>query len=183
MRPRPRTFDGSPKKPNVSTETLFRHRGTVVVSSLRGNLWAWLEPLRPGIFPSSMIARKLGPALAAGCTIVVKPSELTPHSGLAWGVLAEEAEAPSGVINVVTGSATAVGRELTRNPDVAKITFTGSTRVGKILMEQCVATLKRFYGTRWKRAIPRIRRRRRRSSGRWRDHREVSQFGSDLRVR
>jgi succinate-semialdehyde dehydrogenase/glutarate-semialdehyde dehydrogenase len=99
--------------------------------------------ITPWNFPSSMIARKLGPALAAGCTIVVKPSELTPHSGLAWGVLAEEAEAPSGVINVVTGSATAVGRELTRNPDVAKITFTGSTRVGKILMEQCVATLKR----------------------------------------
>ena len=99
--------------------------------------------ITPWNFPSSMIARKLGPALAAGCPIVIKPSELTPYSGLAWGVLAEEAEVPPGVINIVTGAAPAIGAELTGNPDVAKITFTGSTRVGKIVMEQCVATLKR----------------------------------------
>ena len=99
--------------------------------------------ITPWNFPSSMIARKLAPALAAGCTIVIKPSELTPFSGLAWGVLAEEAGLPTGVVNVVTGSPVEIGAELTGNPDVAKITFTGSTRVGKILVEQSARTLKR----------------------------------------
>ena len=97
----------------------------------------------PWNFPSSMIARKLAPALAAGCTIVIKPSELTPFSGLAWGALAEEAGLPAGVVNVVTGSPIEIGGELTSNPDVAKITFTGSTRVGRILAEQSARTLKR----------------------------------------
>ena len=99
--------------------------------------------ITPWNFPSSMIARKLAPALAAGCTIVIKPSELTPFSGLAWGVLAEEAGLPAGIVNVVTGSPVEIGTELTGNPDVAKITFTGSTRVGKILVEQSARTLKR----------------------------------------
>ena len=97
----------------------------------------------PWNFPSSMIARKLAPALAAGCTIVIKPSELTPFSGLAWGVLAEEAGLPPGVVNVVTGSPVEIGAELTGNPDVAKVTFTGSTRVGRMLVEQSARTLKR----------------------------------------
>ena len=99
--------------------------------------------ITPWNFPSSMIARKLAPALAAGCTIVIKPSELTPFSGLAWGVLAEEAGMPPGVVNVVTGSPVEIGAELTGNPDVAKISFTGSTRVGKVLVEQSARTLKR----------------------------------------
>ena len=99
--------------------------------------------ITPWNFPSSMIARKLGPALAAGCTIVVKPAAQTPYSGLAWGVLAEMAGVPEGVVNVLTGSATRIGGELTRNPAVRKITFTGSTPVGKLLVEQCAKTLKR----------------------------------------
>ena len=99
--------------------------------------------ITPWNFPSSMIARKLAPALAAGCTIVIKPSELTPFSGLAWGALAEEAGLPPGVVNVVTGSPVEIGAELTSNPDVAKITFTGSTRVGRILVEQSARSLKR----------------------------------------
>ncbi|MEM1376703.1 MAG: NAD-dependent succinate-semialdehyde dehydrogenase [Pseudomonadota bacterium] len=92
--------------------------------------------ITPWNFPSSMIARKLGPALAAGCTIVIKPSEFTPFSGLAWGALCEEAGIPAGVVNIVTGDAEAIGRELCGNRTVRKLSFTGSTRVGKILLAQ-----------------------------------------------
>jgi len=90
-----------------------------------------------------MLARKLGPALAAGCTAVVKPAEATPLSGLAWGVLAEECGAPPGLINILTGNPEAIGAEITSNPKVAKITFTGSTRVGKMLIRQSADTVKR----------------------------------------
>ncbi|MBP0583194.1 NAD-dependent succinate-semialdehyde dehydrogenase [Labrys sp. LIt4] len=99
--------------------------------------------ITPWNFPSSMIARKLGPALAAGCTIVIKPAMQTPYSGLAWGALAEMAGIPAGVVNVVTGSASAIGGELTSNPLVRKITFTGSTPIGKLLVEQSAKTLKK----------------------------------------
>ena len=99
--------------------------------------------ITPWNFPSSMIARKLGPALAAGCTIVIKPAEATPFSGLAWGVLAEMAGIPAGVVNVVTGNPRAIGGELTSNPLVRKITFTGSTAIGKLLVEQSARTLKK----------------------------------------
>ena len=99
--------------------------------------------ITPWNFPSSMIARKLGPALAAGCTIVIKPATQTPYSGLAWGALAEMADLPPGTVNVLTGSATAIAGELTANPLVRKITFTGSTPVGKMLVEQSARTLKR----------------------------------------
>ncbi|MCW6508992.1 NAD-dependent succinate-semialdehyde dehydrogenase [Lichenifustis flavocetrariae] len=99
--------------------------------------------ITPWNFPSSMIARKLAPALAAGCPIVIKPATQTPYSGLAWGVLAEMAGLPAGVVNVLTGSATAIAGELTANRQVRKITFTGSTPVGKILVEQSARTLKR----------------------------------------
>ncbi|QEN90132.1 NAD-dependent succinate-semialdehyde dehydrogenase [Labrys sp. KNU-23] len=99
--------------------------------------------ITPWNFPSSMIARKLGPALAAGCTIVIKPALQTPYSGLAWGVLAEMAGIPAGVVNVLTGSASAIGGELTSNPLVRKITFTGSTPIGKLLVEQSAKTLKK----------------------------------------
>ena len=99
--------------------------------------------ITPWNFPSSMLARKLGPALAAGCTAVVKPAEATPLSGLAWGVLAEECGAPPGVINILTGNPEAIGAEITSNPKVAKITFTGSTRVGKMLIRQSADTVKR----------------------------------------
>ncbi|MDQ0394575.1 NAD-dependent succinate-semialdehyde dehydrogenase [Labrys monachus] len=99
--------------------------------------------ITPWNFPSSMIARKLGPALAAGCTIVIKPAAQTPYSGLAWGALCEMAGIPAGVVNVLTGSASAIGGELTSNPAVRKITFTGSTPIGKLLVEQSAKTLKK----------------------------------------
>ncbi|MEO1703490.1 MAG: NAD-dependent succinate-semialdehyde dehydrogenase [Pseudomonadota bacterium] len=92
--------------------------------------------ITPWNFPSSMIARKLGPALAAGCTIVIKPSEFTPFSGLAWGLLCKEAGIPPGVVNIITGDAAAIGSRLCGNPHVRKLSFTGSTRVGKLLLAQ-----------------------------------------------
>jgi succinate-semialdehyde dehydrogenase / glutarate-semialdehyde dehydrogenase len=99
--------------------------------------------ITPWNFPSSMLARKIGPALAAGCTIVAKPATQTPYSALAWGVLAEKVGIPAGVINIVTGSASQIGEELTSNPLVRKLTFTGSTNVGKILIKQCADTVKK----------------------------------------
>ena len=102
-----------------------------------------IAAITPWNFPSSMLARKIGPAIAAGCTSVVKPASQTPYSGLAWGALAEEVGVPAGVVNVVTGSAAEIGEELTANPLVRKITFTGSTEVGKILMAKAAGTVKK----------------------------------------
>ncbi len=99
--------------------------------------------ITPWNFPSSMISRKIGPALAVGCTVVVKPAELTPYSGLAWGALAEKAGIPPGVVNIVTGTPADIGAEMTSNPQVRKISFTGSTAVGKLLLAQSAATVKR----------------------------------------
>jgi succinate-semialdehyde dehydrogenase/glutarate-semialdehyde dehydrogenase len=99
--------------------------------------------ITPWNFPNAMITRKAAPALAAGCTIVIKPSEFTPFSALALGVLAERAGIPAGVINILTGQPAGIGSALTASPEVRKLTFTGSTRVGKLLMEQCSATVKR----------------------------------------
>jgi succinate-semialdehyde dehydrogenase/glutarate-semialdehyde dehydrogenase len=99
--------------------------------------------ITPWNFPSSMIARKLGAALAAGCTIVIKPASQTPFSALAWGVLCEQAGIPAGVVNIVTGAASEIGGELTSNPLVRKISFTGSTEIGKLLMAQAAGTMKR----------------------------------------
>ena len=99
--------------------------------------------ITPWNVPSSMLARKIGPALAAGCTTVVKPASQTPYSGLAWGALCEEVGFPRGVVNIVTGSAAEIGDELCGNPLVRKLTFTGSTEVGKILMAKCASTVKK----------------------------------------
>jgi len=99
--------------------------------------------ITPWNFPSAMITRKAGPALAAGCPVVLKPASATPYSALALAELAERAGIPAGVFNVVTGSASAIGMELTRNPLVRKVTFTGSTEIGKQLMEQCASTVKK----------------------------------------
>lgn len=99
--------------------------------------------ITPWNFPAAMITRKVGPALAAGCTIVVKPAAETPFSALALAALAERAGIPKGVFSVVTGDATVIGGELTSNPIVRKLSFTGSTRIGKILMAQCASTVKR----------------------------------------
>ncbi|MDX3895607.1 NAD-dependent succinate-semialdehyde dehydrogenase [Pusillimonas sp.] len=100
--------------------------------------------ITPWNFPSAMITRKAAPALAAGCTIVVKPAELTPLSALALAALAERAGIPAGVFNVVTGDPAAIGGELTSSPIVQKLSFTGSTEVGRLLMAQCAPTIKKL---------------------------------------
>jgi succinate-semialdehyde dehydrogenase/glutarate-semialdehyde dehydrogenase len=99
--------------------------------------------ITPWNFPSAMITRKAGPALAAGCTMVLKPASATPFSALALAELAERAGVPRGVFNVVTGSASGIGGEMTSNPIVRKVTFTGSTEIGKVLLRQCAETVKK----------------------------------------
>jgi succinate-semialdehyde dehydrogenase / glutarate-semialdehyde dehydrogenase len=100
--------------------------------------------ITPWNFPSAMITRKCGPALAAGCPVVIKPASQTPFSALALAELAERAGVPAGIFNVVTGSASEIGGELTSNPIVRKVSFTGSTEVGKQLMAQSAATVKKI---------------------------------------
>ena len=100
--------------------------------------------ITPWNFPAAMITRKVGPALAAGCTVVIKPASQTPLSALALCELALRAGVPAGVINCVTGSAGAIGGELTRHPAVRKLSFTGSTEVGKMLAAQCAGTMKKI---------------------------------------
>jgi len=100
--------------------------------------------ITPWNFPAAMITRKVAPALAAGCTVVVKPSELTPYTALALGMLAMRAGIPAGVLNIVTGLPEAIGAALTASPVVRKLSFTGSTRVGSLLMRQSADTVKRL---------------------------------------
>lgn len=100
--------------------------------------------ITPWNFPLAMITRKVGPALAAGCPVVIKPASETPLSALALVELAQRAGVPAGIINIVTGSAREIGGELTRNPLVRKLTFTGSTEIGKVLMRQCADTVKKM---------------------------------------
>ncbi|QWW71100.1 NAD-dependent succinate-semialdehyde dehydrogenase [Rhizobium sp. WYJ-E13] len=100
--------------------------------------------ITPWNFPNAMITRKVAPALAAGCTVVIKPSEFTPYSALALGVLAERAGIPAGVINIVTGMPSEIGNELMANETVRKISFTGSTRVGSLLMRGAADSVKRL---------------------------------------
>lgn len=132
-------------------EEARRTNGAIIPSPLAGRkLMTTRHPvgvvaaITPWNFPSSMLARKLGPALAAGCTVVVKPASATPLSGLVWGHLAEQCGFPDGVVNVLTGSARAIGGEITSNPKVRKITFTGSTEIGKQLLAEGAATVKRM---------------------------------------
>lgn len=100
--------------------------------------------ITPWNFPSAMLARKIGPALAAGCTVVCKPALQTPYSALAFGVIAERAGIPAGVVNILTGSSSrAIGAVMTSHPAVKKLSFTGSTEVGKQLMAQCATGMKR----------------------------------------
>jgi len=99
--------------------------------------------ITPWNFPAAMITRKAGPALAVGCTMVLKPASMTPYSALALAVLAERAGIPAGVFNVVCGASGAIGSELTGNPTVRKVTFTGSTEIGKLLIQQCATTVKK----------------------------------------
>lgn len=113
-------------------------------------VWVIKEPvgvcaaITPWNFPAAMITRKAGAALAAGCTLVVKPAPQTPFSALALAVLAERAGLPAGVLNIVTGPAQVIGDELLDHPLVRKLSFTGSTRTGKYLMQRCAGTLKRL---------------------------------------
>ncbi|MFV5212594.1 NAD-dependent succinate-semialdehyde dehydrogenase [Azonexus caeni] len=100
--------------------------------------------ITPWNFPLAMITRKVAPALAAGCTVVVKPAEATPLTALALAALAEQAGFPAGVFNVVTGQPAAIGGELCANPTVRKLSFTGSTAVGRLLMAQCAPTVKKL---------------------------------------
>jgi len=100
--------------------------------------------ITPWNFPLAMITRKAGPAIAAGCTVVLKPAAQTPFSALALAELAERAGVPKGVFNVITGPAREIGGELTSNPIVRKLSFTGSTEVGKVLMAQCASTIKKL---------------------------------------
>src|SRR5260221_8706651 len=100
--------------------------------------------ITPWNFPAAMITRKAGPALAAGCTMVCKPATQTPYSALALAELSDRAGIPKGVFNVITGSAAAIGGEMTSNPTVRKLTFTGSTEIGKKLMAQCAGTVKKI---------------------------------------
>jgi succinate-semialdehyde dehydrogenase/glutarate-semialdehyde dehydrogenase len=99
--------------------------------------------ITPWNFPNAMLARKIAPALAAGCTVVCKPASETPLSALAMAELAERAGVPAGVMNIVVGKTKEIGEELTGNPLVRKLTFTGSTAIGKMLVEQCAGTMKR----------------------------------------
>jgi len=100
--------------------------------------------ITPWNFPAAMITRKIGPALAAGCTVIVKPAGETPFTALALAALAQEAGLPPGVLNVLTGSARKIGAVLTRSPVVRKLTFTGSTEIGALLYAQCAPTIKKL---------------------------------------
>jgi succinate-semialdehyde dehydrogenase/glutarate-semialdehyde dehydrogenase len=100
--------------------------------------------ITPWNFPAAMITRKVGPALAAGCPVVLKPAEATPYSALALALLAKRAGLPAGLFNVVTGNARAIGGELCANPIVRKLSFTGSTEIGRLLMQQCAPTVKKL---------------------------------------
>jgi succinate-semialdehyde dehydrogenase/glutarate-semialdehyde dehydrogenase len=119
------------------------HQGDKRIMVLRQPVGV-VAAITPWNFPSAMITRKAGPALGAGCTLVLKPATQTPYSALALAELAQRAGIPPGVFNIVTGSATAIGGEMTGNPTVRKVTFTGSTEVGKKLMVQCASTVKKL---------------------------------------
>jgi succinate-semialdehyde dehydrogenase/glutarate-semialdehyde dehydrogenase len=132
-------------------EEARRIGGTTIPSPMRDRRIVVLkEPvgvsaiITPWNFPNAMITRKVAPALAAGCTVVIKPSEFTPYSALALAVLAERAGIPAGVINIVTGMPTEIGNEMMANETVRKISFTGSTRVGSLLMRGAADSVKRL---------------------------------------
>ncbi len=120
--------------------TIANDRRLVVVKEPVGVCAA----ITPWNFPASMITRKVAPALAAGCTVVIKPAEATPYSALALAELAHRAGFPPGVLNVVTGDAPAIGGEMCANPTVRKLSFTGSTEVGRLLMKQVAPTVKKI---------------------------------------
>lgn len=132
-------------------EEIRRNKGEIIPSPVNGRRMlvshhpvGVVGAITPWNFPSSMLARKLGPALAVGCTAIVKPASLTPYSALAWGKLAEEVGFPPGVINIVTGPAREIGAAMMADSRVRKVTFTGSTEVGKTLIRQSADTVKKL---------------------------------------
>jgi succinate-semialdehyde dehydrogenase/glutarate-semialdehyde dehydrogenase len=127
----------------VYGDTIPGHQGDKRIIVLKQPIGV-VACITPWNFPLAMITRKAGPALASGCTVVLKPASQTPFSALALAELAERAGVPAGVFNVVTGSATEIGGELTSNPVVRKLSFTGSTEVGRTLMAQCAPTIKKL---------------------------------------
>ena len=133
-----------------SEEAKRNYGDTIPAPKQNQKIITFLEPvgvvaaITPWNFPSAMITRKAAAAMAAGCSVVLKPSELTPFSAIALAVLAKEAGIPDGVFNVVTGDAAAIGEEFCQNNIIRKISFTGSTKVGKLLNRQCADDLKRI---------------------------------------
>jgi succinate-semialdehyde dehydrogenase/glutarate-semialdehyde dehydrogenase len=133
------------------SEEAKRVYGDVILSAVKDqHLVVIKQPIgvvaaiTPWNFPSAMITRKCAPALAVGCTIVLKPAEATPFSAFALAELASRAGIPPGVLNILTGTPAVIGTEMTSNPVVRKVTFTGSTRVGKLLMAQSASTVKKI---------------------------------------
>lgn len=128
----------------VYGDVIPTHRANTRITTIKQPIGV-VAAITPWNFPNAMICRKVAPALAAGCTVVIKPSEETPLSALAIAQLADEAGFPAGVINMIpTTQAQAVGEELCANPKVRKLSFTGSTPVGKLLMKQCADTVKKL---------------------------------------
>jgi succinate-semialdehyde dehydrogenase/glutarate-semialdehyde dehydrogenase len=134
-------FAEEAKRVNGETIPTFKGDARIVVIKQPIGVVAAITPWN---FPAAMITRKVAPALAVGCTVVCKPASETPLSALALAELADRAGIPKGVFNVITGKATAIGKELTSNPDVRMLTFTGSTEIGRILMAQCAPTIKKL---------------------------------------
>jgi len=126
----------------VYGETSLSHRRDARIVNIKQPIGV-VGAITPWNFPAAMITRKCAPALAAGCTVVAKPAGETPLTALALAALAERAGVPAGVFNVITGKASAIGEELTSNPLVKCIAFTGSTEIGKLLMRQAAATVKK----------------------------------------
>lgn len=127
----------------VYGEVIPSHRRDARIVVLRQPVGV-VAAITPWNFPAAMVTRKVAPALAAGCTLVLKPASQTPLTALALGVLAERAGVPPGVLNIVTGDARTVGGELTSSPAIAKLSFTGSTEVGRVLAAQCAPTMKKL---------------------------------------
>ncbi len=126
----------------VYGDTIPQHQGDKRIVVIKQPIGV-VAAITPWNFPNAMITRKCAPALAAGCPVVIKPATATPYSALALAELAERAGIPAGVVNILTGGAREVGGELTGNPTVRKLSFTGSTEVGNVLMQQCAGTVKK----------------------------------------
>jgi succinate-semialdehyde dehydrogenase / glutarate-semialdehyde dehydrogenase len=134
-------FAEEAKRINGQTIPTFKSDARIVVIKQPVGVVAAITPWN---FPAAMITRKAGPALAVGCTMVLKPASETPLTALALAALAEKAGIPKGVFNVITGKASVIGKELTSNPAVRMLTFTGSTEIGRVLMAQCAPTIKKL---------------------------------------